>query len=614
MLTDRIITAAVFALMHSLWQAFIIALLLLIFTKTAVKAGSKLKYSASFFSLITVSASSAFTFIYYFKNNRAVSAPAVHNINDFHSVQVPAGSITSAGWQNILESNSWLIFALWFAGMTVFFIKFCVDLYYTNSIRRKDHLIISDAVTASFYSIAEKLGIKKAVVFIESPLVKVPAVIGYLKPVVILPLGLVSKIPSDQLEAVISHELAHIARNDFLHNLIQSLIEIVYFFNPSVFIISGMIRSERENCCDDLAVTQCGDSALLAKGLYNLELIHSDLPGTVMAAAGKKKNLLCRIKRLIGKENDMTKTYSGFFASLAVLTIITVITGCTLFAAGDKEEVKKEKEIKVIVTSDDGKGSNCGDELEFFNFNGLQWAGDSTNAEFQKIQKELEAALKELEKFKGEDKIKIEEKVKSALKQVKDHIKDIDKKIKQIKVIRKDSDGTKIIIGADKKMEVRDDKIIIMKDGKEEVIDIDRKKLDDLKKKAEELKKKYGLDIRVIDGDDDVLIYTGSDSLEKEISIIRKKDLAGDLTIDKDVKWVVIDKDDDLEKIEGNKWVKKGISGDFDKLWDELIKDGLFKEKSDKLKIEIEDDEIEINNVEIPEKLFDKYKKLLEGA
>jgi len=531
MLTDRIITATVYALLHSLWQALVIALVLLIFSKAAKKAGSKVRYSISFVSLFAVLISSALTFYYYFKEKTAALASASYNITALTDIQSEKNIVSADVWRNMLESYSGIIFTMWFAGMAVFFIKFCIDLYYADSIRKKECVNLPDAITASFIRIADRLGVKKAVKYIESPLVKVPAVIGFFKPAVILPLGLISKIPSDQLEAVISHELAHIARNDFLHNLIQSLIEIVYFFNPSILIISKMIRTERENCCDDLAITQCRDSALLAKGLYNLELLHSDLPKPIMAA-GNRNNLLCRIKRLIGKEKDMTKTYSGFFASLTVLTIITVITGCTLFASDpkDDEKIKEEKSEKIIIIKNTSDGGND-DEKK------LQWVIDSKQLNLDEVQKQLESALKELENLKGDQKIKIEEKVKAALKQLKEHTLKLDSDLKKIKIIS--------------------------------------------------------------GGGDDVMIFTGKDSSKADIKEC------------KEIKIIVKDGDDDDVNI-----IKKFDKGEstieLDDLWKNLIADGLFKEKSDNLKIEIENDEIEINGVEIPGKLLEKYKKLLD--
>jgi beta-lactamase regulating signal transducer with metallopeptidase domain len=532
MLTDRIITATVYALLHSLWQALVITLMLLIFSKAAKSAGSKIRYSVSFISLFAVLISSALTFYYYFKEKAAALVSASYNITASSEIRSEKNIVSADIWMNMLENYSGIIFTMWFAGMAVFFIKFCIDLYYADSIRKKECVNLPDAVTASFIRIADRLGVKKVVRYIESPLVKVPAVIGFFKPAVILPLGLMSKIPSDQLEAVISHELAHIARNDFLHNLIQSLIEIVYFFNPSILIISKMIRTERENCCDDLAVTQCRDSALLAKGLYNLELLHSDLPKPIMAA-GNRNNLLCRIKRLIGKEKDMTKTYSGFFASLTVLTIITVVTGCTLFASGSKEDekMKEEKTEKIIIIKNSSDDSD-NDDLDKF-----QLVMDSKQLNLDEVQRQLESALKELENLKGDQKIKIEEKVKAALKQLKEHTLKLDSDLKKIKIIS--------------------------------------------------------------GGGDDVMIFTGKDSSKADIKEC------------KEIKIIVKDGDDDDVNI--IKKIDKGESTiELDDLWKNLIADGLFKEKSDNLKIEIEDDEIEINGVEIPGKLLEKYRKLLD--
>lgn len=665
MLTDRIITATVYALLHSLWQALLIVMILLIFNRAVKSAGSKLKYSVSFLSLFGISASSVATFYYYFKEQAASAlASASYNIAALPEIPSENSAVSADVWSNVLESYSGIIFTLWFSGMTVFFIKFCIDLYYADSIRKKECVNLPDAVTISFVRIAARLGIKKAVRFIESPIVKVPAVIGYFKPAVILPLGLISKIPSDQLEAVISHELAHIARNDFLHNMIQSLIEIVYFFNPSVLIISKMIRTERENCCDDLAVMQCTDSALLAKGLYNLELLHSGMPKSIMAAAGNRNNLLCRIKRLIGKEKDMTKTYSGFFASLAALTVITVVTGCTLFASGQKEQEIRKEEVKTVIVkgggdvdnekiivikkrSDDGKyitmdiiadddeeckdgnekkiiiqkdgdgktvkkvivkkgnsvrsdvsvGNWCDGNILF-----MDSEDDDIDIDFGDIEEELEKAMAEIEKEKLSDEQKnlVKEKVKLAMEKLKLNKKKLQLELRKAKLNNEQqmwfdqSSSTKILIDDKNKLEISDDRIILLTgDGKEEVIEIDKTKIDDLKKKLAELKEKYNIDVKVLDDCKDIMIYTSSDSLDKDIKKLKKINM--------------IIKDDDA------KWVEKAESGDFEKLWNELIKDGLFKEKQDNLKLEIEDDEIEINGVEIPSGLFEKYKKLLEG-
>ena len=94
---------------------------------------------------------------------------------------------------------------------------------------------------------------------LQSTLVKVPTVIGWLRPVVLVPLCALSELSEDQLRAILAHELAHIRRNDYLVNLLQTLAETLLFYHPAVWWVSRCIRQERENCCDDVAAVIGGN-------------------------------------------------------------------------------------------------------------------------------------------------------------------------------------------------------------------------------------------------------------------------------------------------------------------------------------------------------------------
>ena len=98
-----------------------------------------------------------------------------------------------------------------------------------------------------------------------------PTVIGWLKPVVLLPASALAGLTPRQLEAILAHELAHIRRHDYLVNLLQTLVETLLFYHPAVWWLSRRIRVERENCCDDLAVSLCGDPVAYAAALADLE-------------------------------------------------------------------------------------------------------------------------------------------------------------------------------------------------------------------------------------------------------------------------------------------------------------------------------------------------------
>lgn len=93
----------------------------------------------------------------------------------------------------------------------------------------------------------------------ESGIITVPALVGYIKPVILVPAGMLSNLSVSQVETILMHELYHLRRFDAIANMIQLLIENIFFYNPAVWAISNIIRTEREKCCDDRVLDSCGD-------------------------------------------------------------------------------------------------------------------------------------------------------------------------------------------------------------------------------------------------------------------------------------------------------------------------------------------------------------------
>ena len=170
---------------------------------------------------------------------------------------------------------------------------------------------------------------RRAITLLESTLVDVPTVIGWLKPVVLLPASAVAALSPQQLEAILAHELAHIRRHDYLVNLLQTLVETVLFYHPAVWWLSRRIRIERENCCDDLAVSLCGDPVAYANALADLESLRSETAPThhiAMAATGGA--LLQRVRRLLGAPSSHSGRGPAWLAgSVALLLIGGIVVG-----------------------------------------------------------------------------------------------------------------------------------------------------------------------------------------------------------------------------------------------------------------------------------------------
>jgi beta-lactamase regulating signal transducer with metallopeptidase domain len=178
-------------------------------------------------------------------------------------------------------------------------------------------------------NLARRMGVRRAVRLLESALVEVPTVIGWLRPMILIPASALVGLTPSQLEALLAHELAHVRRHDYLVNLIQSTIETLLFYHPAIWWISRRVREERENCCDDLAVAVCGDTLQYARALATMEELRSQ-PVLTLAADGG--SLLKRIRRLVlGAAAPRTTTGRSITPS-GVLAVLGIAAVCMALA------------------------------------------------------------------------------------------------------------------------------------------------------------------------------------------------------------------------------------------------------------------------------------------
>ncbi len=146
-----------------------------------------------------------------------------------------------------------------------------------------------------------RVRVLKPIAMLESCLTDAPIVLGHLRPVILMPVGLLAGLPAGQIEAILLHELAHIRRHDYLANALQRLLEGLLFYHPAVWWISRVIRAERENCCDDAVVSVRGNAVEYAAALASLEQNRSTAGEPALAATGG--SLVKRIHRLLYPEN-----------------------------------------------------------------------------------------------------------------------------------------------------------------------------------------------------------------------------------------------------------------------------------------------------------------------
>jgi len=181
--------------------------------------------------------------------------------------------------------------------------------------------------------LVHRMKVSRPVRLLRSAVVKTPITIGWLRPTILLPLGLITGLTPSELDAIITHELAHIRRHDYPVNLLQTVIETLLFYHPAVWWVSRRIRIERENCCDDWAVAVTGDSLSYARTLTRFgELRHADerrlSVGQSVSADGG--SLLARVRRLVprrGDDNARPRTWLAGGVVLATAALLAVVIG-----------------------------------------------------------------------------------------------------------------------------------------------------------------------------------------------------------------------------------------------------------------------------------------------
>ena len=172
--------------------------------------------------------------------------------------------------------------------------------------------------------VARQLGLTRLVHVVDAPFVDGPVVIGWLQPVILLPVAALSGLTAEQVRAILAHELAHVRRHDAFVNVAQTLAETLLFYHPAVWWVSARIRTEREHCCDDVALAVSGDAYAYASALAELESWRAARP-SVLAMAATDGPLLHRVARLLAPPASSPR--AGFTLTVALVLVLVVGAG-----------------------------------------------------------------------------------------------------------------------------------------------------------------------------------------------------------------------------------------------------------------------------------------------
>jgi uncharacterized protein (TIGR03435 family) len=290
-------------LIHFLWQG---ALLAAIYAATRRSRSAQIRYLLACLALAAMTVAPIVTF-------EVTGAPESSQTASFTS-PVPAHAETQQSPPIYIQQPAhfeimpWLVIA-WLAGAVIFWTRLTASWIVAARMRS---MLVRPAPTEWQRKLDElktRIRISQPVRLLTSALVQVPTVVGWLRPVVLMPIGALAGLPAEQIEALLAHELAHIRRHDYLVNILQSIAESLLFYHPAVWWISTQIRNERELCCDDIAVTISGDALIYARALADLESYRPAHLNPALAANGG--SLPDRIARLLGQSRKSQRTMPG---------------------------------------------------------------------------------------------------------------------------------------------------------------------------------------------------------------------------------------------------------------------------------------------------------------
>jgi GWxTD domain-containing protein len=283
-------------LAHSLWEGALVALVL--WGALGLLGSSRARYAAGCVAMLAMLGGLGATFQHVLAEQRIQGGfgqrlaigPAPSDLGDGTIVaHVPARF-------RAVEYLPWLA-PFWIAGVMFFQLRCVASWLAARRLGRRGVCAATEFWQGRIHRLAAQVRVSRPVTLLESCLAEVPAVVGYVRPVILMPVGLMTGLPVSQLESILLHELAHIRRHDYLVNLLQTVVEGLVFYHPAVWWISGVIRAERENCCDDLVVATQGDALAYAAALTALEDHRGTVREAVLAATGG--SLVKRVRRLL---------------------------------------------------------------------------------------------------------------------------------------------------------------------------------------------------------------------------------------------------------------------------------------------------------------------------
>ncbi len=311
-----VVHALALTLLHSLWQGAVVALALGLALRALRRAAPEARYLVACAALSALLVAPVLTFA---SIHRALGA-APRAI----AALPPLGAAPLHAYVPLLVS------AAWAAGVSLMLLRLAGGHLRVRRLVAESTPVGAD-LTAVLARLAARVGVRRDVELRASDALTVPAVAGWLRPVVLLPVAAVSRLSPSAIEAILAHELAHVRRHDYLVNALQSAAEALLFYHPAAWWVSRVIRAEREHASDDRAVAVLDNPLGYARALAAAEALRSPVPTLGVAFTGG--SLMSRVRRLLSSPPPNRRAPLALVLAAAVVAL----GACTAVVSGDGE-------------------------------------------------------------------------------------------------------------------------------------------------------------------------------------------------------------------------------------------------------------------------------------
>ena len=327
------------AILNSLWQGFIIWLVYETINISYKNLSSVFKNRFSTLLLFTSFIWFLVTFVSGFYTETNTIAVVSDNANN--DLIQGTHAFTFNSLLNLADDSIPYLSVAYILLLAILMLKLYSSYRYVYMIAKKRLLPPPSDLEIFTDKVVSELNIAKKISVWISKNIDIPATVGFFKPVILIPVASMNSLTTQQLEAIILHELSHIKRNDYLVNLFISVIETILFFNPFVLLLAKAIKRERENCCDDFVIQYRYDPQSYASALLRLEQSRRKNLQLAIGAVSGKKQLLSRIKRITNNQGTV-KQFNYGQKLFALLIVTFIICSIAWLSPGEKKKSLQE--------------------------------------------------------------------------------------------------------------------------------------------------------------------------------------------------------------------------------------------------------------------------------